>query len=501
MFKTLKNYFKVRILLFGITLVLWNCEKEEISPMSLQLTEIQQIENEFSLKNFNDSFVSKNLVVHWDDFISKENIKENTVVYEFNTSLKVKNTIENEKQRFDFKYKVLGFKNDSDRWYFELIKIFANNSKTLDNTSYFSPKDFSGTIYHYNLKGESLALKAYKDGAFLNTFSSKGSKKNNLQSKFPSDEGGSQGGGFWMFSRTKHYTDWYRGNGSGGWSYTHSTYNGSTTEYVWVNTGYTGSGNYHNHSPHGGTATTSAHDVENIIIEEDFAKDYPCQSDIVAQVYGNCSPLSQLFQDIFESDDNVNVTFSAENLNNIFVAGDTDGTIPNNYTIKLNTERLNMSTELDLINTVTHEYVHAMMYHYFYQGGFQLPNAVNSPTYVELAEGFAKHRAGFGNDHHPYMASLVKDIAEVTYTWAMENGYNPNDFSDYDTSPTDSVSGLKEFLQKLAWNGLTGTSTFQNLFPQGSQSELQTKKIIQDEGFPNDTNATPKGNQSTPCNN
>nr|WP_143404134.1 hypothetical protein [Gaetbulibacter sp. 4G1] len=252
MFKTLKNYFKVRILLFGITPVLWNCEKEEISPMSLQLTEIQQIENEFSLKNFNDSFVSNNLVVHWDDFISKENIKENTVVYEFNTSLKVKNTIENEKQRFDFKYKVLGFKNDSDRWYFELIKIFANNDKALDGISYFSPTDFSGTIYHYNLKGESLALKAYKDGAFLNAFSGKGSKKNNLQSKFPSDEGGSQGGGFWMFSRTKHYTDWYRGNGSGGWSYTHSTYNGSTTEYVWVNTGYTGSGNYHNHGPHGG---------------------------------------------------------------------------------------------------------------------------------------------------------------------------------------------------------------------------------------------------------
>ncbi len=56
-----------------------------------------------------------------------------------------------------------------------------------------------------------------------------------------------------------------------------------------------------------------------------------------------------------------------------------------------------------------------------------------------LAEGFAQHRAGFGGDQHPYMASLVNDIAEVTYEWAVTNGgYNP----------ADSVNGLQEFLQK-----------------------------------------------------
>ncbi len=32
---------------------------------------------------------------------------------------------------------------------------------------------------------------------------------------------------------------------------------------------------------------------------------------------------------------------------------------------------------------------------------------------TELAEGFAKHRSGFGGDYHPYITSLVHDIAQV----------------------------------------------------------------------------------------
>ena len=158
-------------------------------------------------------------------------------------------------------------------------------------------------------------------------------------------------------------------------------------------------------------------------------------------------------------------------------------------------------TELDIVNTTTHEYVHAIMYHYFYQGAFQLSGAGNPPTYAELAEGFAKHRAGFGGDHHPYMASLVHDIAEVTYTWVTAHGgYDPNNFAAYDTDPGDAIDGLKAFLRQLAWNGLTGTTAFQELYPEDSPEELQITKTIKDEGFPDDTDATPKGNSPVPCN-
>ncbi len=419
MFKALKNYFKVRILLFGITLVLWNCEKEEVNQMSLQLTEIQQIENEFSLKNFNDSFVSKNLVVHWDDFNSKENIKENTVIYEFNTSLKVKNTIENEKQRFDFKYKVLGFKDDSDRWYFELIKIFTNNDKALDGISYFSPTDFSGTIYHYNLKGESLALKAYKDGSFLNAFSGKGSKKNNLQSKFPSDDGGSQGGGFWMFSRTKHYTDWYRGNSSGGWSYTHSTYNGSTTEYVWVNTGYTGSGNYHNHGPHGGVEDpTDNHPVEVIIKLSGKAK---CIYDKLEASNSNLfkETIGKFIGDpkynlVFENGECSKTDDACTNIDNLDSTGE--------IIIKIEDNNAN---PLQMAQYILHEAIHAELFRFVsrYESGID-PN--NRARLFQLFKYYSE-LYGVGDIQHIYMAErYINPIASALRK--LDGNKYPNDY-------------------------------------------------------------------------
>ena len=68
------------------------------------------------------------------------------------------------------------------------------------------------------------------------------------------------------------------------------------------------------------------------------------------------------------------------------------------------------------------------------------------------------------------------------------------DFAAYDTDPGDAIDGLKEFLRQLAWNGLTNTTAFQELYPEDSPEELQITKTIKDEGFPDAYNATPQGN-------
>ncbi|MEM9687440.1 MAG: hypothetical protein AAF934_11045 [Bacteroidota bacterium] len=78
-------------------------------------------------------------------------------------------------------------------------------------------------------------------------------------------------------------------------------------------------------------------------------------------------------------------------------------------------------------------------------------------------------------------------------------GYAPNDFADYDNDPGDAIDGLKVFLRQLAWNGLTMTATFQELYPKDSPEELQITKTIKDEAFPNDGGSTPKGNSPVPC--
>lgn len=236
-----------------------------------------------------------------------------------------------------------------------------------------------------------------------------------------------------------------------------------------------------------------------ILIDEDFEEEFPCQAEITREVYSNCSPLAQLFQDIFESNDEVNVTFTAENLGTFLEGGRTVVvSIPDEFLIKLNTIRLNQSTELDIINTVVHEYTHAILYHFYFTGGFDLQNNPN-PSYTELLIGFANHRSNFGGNHHEYMASLINDISEVTYTWAISNGYDIGDFTDYDTNPNDSVNGLQIFMQNLSWSGLTDTDTHNLLYPPGSLEEQKNQKIIQDEYAPNDAGATPKGNLPNPC--
>ena len=241
---------------------------------------------------------------------------------------------------------------------------------------------------------------------------------------------------------------------------------------------------------------------EQIIIDPDFSEDYPCQAAIVQEVYSNCAPLSQLFQDIFESSDAIHVTFIAEDLNNILEGGRTitiNGQ-PLDYIIKLNTERLAQSTELDIITTFTHEYVHAILFYFYQAGSFQLTGAGNPPTYSELAEGFAKHRAGFGGNHHPYIATLLGDIAEVTYAWAISHGYEPDTFAEHDSNLADDVDGLREFLNKLAWGGLTDTPTFENLYPNGTLERHNLQKLILDEIFPEDADANPQGESPVPCN-
>ncbi|RKE91000.1 hypothetical protein [Ichthyenterobacterium magnum] len=154
----MKHLLKITFLF--LTLIMYNCENEIIETNPYE--DIQQIQNKFSLKDFEKSFIKENLEVNWNDFIKNDNMKNSTFMYEFNTSLKTKSRLENEKEALDYKYKVLAFKDVDKNWSIELIKFLTKNAKTLSNVSSFSPTSFSGTLYHYDLNGKPLKIKAMK---------------------------------------------------------------------------------------------------------------------------------------------------------------------------------------------------------------------------------------------------------------------------------------------------------------------------------------------------
>ncbi|WP_452219613.1 hypothetical protein [Lacinutrix salivirga] len=263
-----KNLIKIGILVFGISIFTTNCSKEDVDK--IELTEIEQLQNNFTLENFDDIFIKNNLIIDWDNFNSKFNSKNELITYEFNSHFKVRNTIEKYS-----KYNILASKNDLNEWSFEIIKFSTNKDKINNNNlSYYSTNEFTGTIYHYNLNGENTLIKVYSKGKIIEEISINSFDNITNLSKAPAI-GGTHCNGCWMLVPVKHQIDWYSNSGGGSTLYySHTTEAGTTLEWVYIppNDEYQGmpfdaeDNTYHNHfdSPHGG-ANTDNHDDEEVV--------------------------------------------------------------------------------------------------------------------------------------------------------------------------------------------------------------------------------------------
>ncbi len=273
----LKKLVNLGILAFGVSLIVISCSKDS---MEIQLTEIQKLQNNFTLKEFNNSYVKENIEIEWDNF--KMDTTNNILTYEFNTISKSNGTLTNGKQQIFSKYNLLVTKSNDNHWSYELIKFLTINSKSINTVSYFSLSNFSGTLLHYNLEGENIATKAFNEGILINqipkdTINREKTNINNTLARLAPIEGSS---GEFVRVCTENYTDWYHVY-NGVAEYTHSIYEGESCDYFWVDygtTGASGSGlntNFHNHydgtnTPHKRNGNTYNHDNELILIEDEI---------------------------------------------------------------------------------------------------------------------------------------------------------------------------------------------------------------------------------------
>ena len=196
----------------------------------------------------------------------------------------------------------------------------------------------------------------------------------------------------------------------------------------------------------------------------------PCHLDVIYDAYGLCSPLTGLFQEIFDdTDDNINENYNLTygiipNSNN------NGGTLPlsvidrscssqaNGITCTININfresYLNTATDLSIARTTIHETLHAVLV-YMYESGLFETNGVTDPDYVDLTEAYADYLISnnptlINTTQHELIADFVDDIATSLSIYGNNHGYNQS-FS---------------FYKKLAWGGLTTTETFQSLYPQ-----------------------------------
>ncbi len=233
---------------------------------------------------------------------------------------------------------------------------------------------------------------------------------------------------------------------------------------------------------------------DKIIYDNQLLEDYPCQSEIIKDALAANSTVTDLVMDIFNSNVKPTITIQANNLNGILEGGNTHAQNGNplHYFITMNTQRLDVSTDIDIASTAIHESVHALLFYFYQAGSFQS----NNESYAQLVEDFTIHQASFGGDHHEYMQNFVGDIADSLYSWSINNNYLPNNFTEYDTNDSNNYDGLREYLGKLAWNGLTDTGAFELLYPEGTLERQNIIQLINSESLPYENSANPFG---TPC--
>jgi len=208
-------------------------------------------------------------------------------------------------------------------------------------------------------------------------------------------------------------------------------------------------------------------------------EDYPCQKNIIQDLIVISAPISELFQEIFVDNNRAQIVFKVENLPQL--EGGNTRWVGNNenthlFEITLNSYRLENSTNLDVINTIVHEYTHAVLLYFFYASPSFDIDLNNPPSYAELVQQFSLHRQIIGGNNspsqHEYMANLVSDIAEICLAWSEQNNL------DYDL----------DYLIEIAWGGMTGTETFNILYPEGSDVRFNVIEAQTNEIFPNSTN-------------
>lgn len=487
-------FFKIGILLFGFSLLTISCSKDSISEV--ELTEIQQIQSKFSLENFNDEFVKNNLVIDWTSYNVNQENDSIPFKYEFRTSFKVKNTLKNGKQTLDTQYKLLAYKAEDNNWSIEIIKYLSNKTEKLSNLNYFSKNTFSGTLYHYNLKGENIKIKAYKNGILLNEFSDKKKGIISPTSKVPSI--GEDTGGFWMFTRTQHYTDWYSGNSQIGFHYNYSVLNYTTSEYVWVSTGGSSNNEFHFH---GGWGSGGINIAEEELIHIDNNLTNPCAKNIFTDLETEMIK-KELLNHFMSTPNGVQLTFAESilklfNDSNILGYSIINGNLANaNASTKgasttISNSYLTNATQLSIARTIIHEMIHAYL-----NVKYTMPMSTDDGADFQLKMNkFATDNGykpnGTADDvnrfQHEFMGQYVDAIAFSLLSWDIKNGtgginkkdLNGNDVLDWDYYKSMAFSG--QFQVDEYDNIVSETDSFKAQIPDSNNRKEIVKNILNEQ--------------------
>ncbi len=203
--------------------------------------------------------------------------------------------------------------------------------------------------------------------------------------------------------------------------------------------------------------------AEAIIIDPVMELEYPCQSEIVSNAIGLCSPLTRIVLDIFEANEGTNLIFSTSstitgNGNTFPVAKYNVSTHTCDIQVRFRESYIEAATDLSIARMTIHESLHGVLVYMYEEGKYFLPSGTVDPNFEDLFEAYTNYVASnnpidgqtLAQTQHDYITGLVDDIATTLSNYGSENSYTLA-FSYY---------------QKLAWGGLISTDAFKKEYPR-----------------------------------
>ena len=505
---SLTKLFKIGTLLFGISLLLWNCEKEEIISNPNQSNLLSKLQSEFNAESFKKA-IPYEFEVLWNNENKKYHKELEKYYYEFpinfTNSFNPNNFKSKSISKYSTIYKILVIENENQEHSFYIYKTYTEdiNKKPLKNKNilFVEEEVLNGFNHIVNNEGEIVYAEKIENGKkdenilFKKEFKKK-KTKDNYQSRMMED---------CYNVTTYHYVDnylvWKIIGEPDQWVFAGSTLTGTSVSQVcesyWLpdlNTGGGGnSGGYYT-NPGNSPAYQDCQSSSNKNYQGRYVEEgNPCKYGISVNpiecgdgyeydaTLGECVLVEdQIFNDELTGKEkclnnhldkkgnsfvkNILENFEGESEFDIKIVSK-DKVFPNNVStgdgvngitkysigsslinIEISTSKLSNMPALAAARTLIHEYIHADMYRKLHTKYPTQGDLDFKKTYQEFKNGNFQ-----ASPQHESMAELyvnsIKNALQDFHKNVLADDYNY--LTDNGTNPLPD-----SFYESLAWQGL-----------------------------------------------
>ena len=458
--KTHSNFYLPLSLFLISSALLFSCQ-EEVPEIS----KVNDLSKDISLTAF-DPLIKNPYTVHWADTIMGEEPLPGTArkngspkkLVEFPIELKGYLTLEDEVTSRKAAFFLLAEKTKGKLENLTLVKMLPTNSTVnMTGVSYLKMKDFTGTVYKYDIEGVLKAIEGFDKGVpqLVRTDFSQKPNSSGRYSYIPCNGCGGGGGGEWVDVYVRTYTDWYVSVNGGPFQYVGSDYTGAYTESVYVPDGNphpSESQHEHTYSTSGGSGggtPTSPHPRDVIPLTEFKVSRAGC----VYRKIGSAYSFQTLIQDYQYNNYTVNLTFTVGQTNNSANAETTSSPPFNDVTITIDEDYIDSDARtIELARTLYHEAIHAHILSFLRKlGGYNHLSPNNFPslydTYVDRVSTGSSDPAS--DAQHDYMAQRYIDLIA-------------KGVQQFDVRNKNNLEVTLDHYRALAWVGLQDTRAWNN---------------------------------------